>query len=95
MNGISWNPNILDGKTVLITGGTGSFGRKLLDCLIGAASPKKIIIFSRDEYKQFEMAQVYPSKNIHLFAISSVMCGTRTVFAWLSREWISSFTRPR
>jgi len=59
MDRYTWNPEILNGKTILITGGTGSFGKMLLKCLLGVATPKKVIIFSRDEYKQFEMAQVY------------------------------------
>lgn len=44
-------------KTVLITGGTGSFGKKYVKTLLERYSPKKIIIFSRDELKQFEMQQ--------------------------------------
>lgn len=44
-------------KTVLITGGTGSFGKKYVKTLLERYSPKKIIIYSRDELKQFEMQQ--------------------------------------
>jgi len=44
-------------KTILITGGTGSFGKKYVKTLLERYSPKKIIIFSRDELKQFEMQQ--------------------------------------
>ena len=44
-------------KTILITGGTGSFGKKFARVLLEKYSPKKIIIFSRDELKQFEMQQ--------------------------------------
>jgi UDP-N-acetylglucosamine 4,6-dehydratase/5-epimerase len=43
------------GKTVLITGGTGSFGRKMVQTLLRDFDPKKIIILSRDELKQYEM----------------------------------------
>ena len=43
------------GKTVLITGGTGSFGRKLVQTLLRDFDPRKIIILSRDELKQYEM----------------------------------------
>jgi len=43
------------GKTVLITGGTGSFGRKMVSTLLTHFDPKKVIIFSRDELKQYEM----------------------------------------
>lgn len=51
---------MFDGKTILITGGTGSFGRKCTEVILSRYSPKKIIIFSRDEYKQYEMAQQFP-----------------------------------
>lgn len=44
-------------KVVLITGGTGSFGKKYLKTILGGYKPKKVIIFSRDELKQFEMQQ--------------------------------------
>ena len=47
---------MLNGKTVLITGGTGSFGNYFTEYLLKNYSPKKIIIYSRDEYKQFIMA---------------------------------------
>ncbi|MBW8733604.1 MAG: polysaccharide biosynthesis protein, partial [Asticcacaulis sp.] len=43
------------GKTVLITGGTGSFGRRLVQSLLRDFEPKKVIILSRDELKQYEM----------------------------------------
>ena len=50
-------------KTILITGGTGSFGRELTDNLISNyKSIKKLIIFSRDELKQYEMSKIYPKK---------------------------------
>ena len=47
----------LDGKTILVTGGTGSFGRALTRLICAEYKPKKLIIFSRDELKQYEMAQ--------------------------------------
>ena len=46
---------ILDGKTILITGGTGSFGKCFTKYVLKNSNPKKIIIYSRDEYKQFIM----------------------------------------
>ncbi|WP_417038696.1 polysaccharide biosynthesis protein, partial [Desulfovibrio legallii] len=49
-------------KTILITGGTGSFGKKCVDVLLHAYRPKRLIIFSRDELKQFEMQQIFPSE---------------------------------
>ncbi|WOE69936.1 UDP-N-acetylglucosamine 4,6-dehydratase (inverting) [Hydrogenimonas thermophila] len=46
-------------KSILITGGTGSFGKKYTEILLQKYTPKKIIIYSRDELKQFEMAQEF------------------------------------
>jgi UDP-N-acetylglucosamine 4,6-dehydratase len=48
---------MLNDKSILITGGTGSFGKKFTETLIKSYKPRKIVIFSRDELKQFEMAQ--------------------------------------
>ncbi|MFA5033664.1 MAG: polysaccharide biosynthesis protein, partial [bacterium] len=42
-------------KTILITGGTGSFGKKFTEVVFKKYKPKKVIIFSRDEFKQYEM----------------------------------------
>jgi len=50
---------MFNGSTILITGGTGSFGKKYTKTLLEKYNPKKIIIFSRDELKQFEMQQTY------------------------------------
>ena len=46
----------LNGKTMLITGGTGSFGKAFVKMACEEFEPKKLIIFSRDELKQYEMA---------------------------------------
>ncbi|MGQ9497855.1 MAG: UDP-N-acetylglucosamine 4,6-dehydratase (inverting) [Desulfotomaculales bacterium] len=50
---------MLHGKSILITGGTGSFGRKFVEIVLTRFKPKKLIILSRDELKQFEMQQVF------------------------------------
>ena len=50
---------MFDDKVILITGGTGSFGKKYTKTLLERYRPKKIIIFSRDELKQFEMQQTF------------------------------------
>ena len=47
----------LDGKAILVTGGTGSFGRKFAEIVLRDKNPKKLIVFSRDELKQHEMRQ--------------------------------------
>ena len=46
---------MLDNKSILITGGTGSFGKEFIKTVLGKFSPKKLIVYSRDELKQFEM----------------------------------------
>ncbi|RXK13619.1 UDP-N-acetylglucosamine 4,6-dehydratase (inverting) [Halarcobacter mediterraneus] len=54
-------------KTILITGGTGSFGKKYTEILLEKYKPNKIIIYSRDELKQYEMAQEYNDKCMRYF----------------------------
>ncbi|MEN6374697.1 MAG: UDP-N-acetylglucosamine 4,6-dehydratase (inverting) [Smithella sp.] len=53
---------MFNGKTILVTGGTGSFGKKFVQIVLENYKPEKLIIFSRDELKQFEMSQVYNIK---------------------------------
>src|SRR5690606_15693625 len=50
---------MFNNKAVLITGGTGSFGRRCVRMLLEQYRPRRIVIFSRDEYKQFEMQQQF------------------------------------
>jgi UDP-N-acetylglucosamine 4,6-dehydratase len=50
---------MLNDKSILITGGTGSFGKKATEIILNKYKPKRLIIFSRDELKQFEMSQIY------------------------------------
>jgi len=54
---------MLNGKNILITGGTGSFGKKCTEIILKRYKPRRLIIFSRDELKQFEMAQQFPDSN--------------------------------
>jgi UDP-N-acetylglucosamine 4,6-dehydratase/5-epimerase len=50
-----------DDQSVLVTGGTGSFGRRFIDTLLKHSRARRLIIFSRDEYKQYEMQQRVPT----------------------------------
>jgi len=50
---------MLSNKTILVTGGTGSFGNTFVPMTLAKHNPKKIIIFSRDEMKQWEMAKKF------------------------------------
>ena len=54
-------------KTLLITGGTGSFGKQCVETLLNHHQPKKIIVYSRDELKQYEMAQKFDSPIMRYF----------------------------
>ena len=58
--------NFFKNKSILITGGTGSFGQIAVKKLL-KYNPKKVIIFSRDELKQFEMSKIFNGKNIRYF----------------------------
>lgn len=60
---MSW----VNGKTVLVTGGTGSFGKKMAEVLLRDHNVKKLIIFSRDELKQFEMQQQFSDPRLRFF----------------------------
>jgi FlaA1/EpsC-like NDP-sugar epimerase len=46
---------MLNNKTILVTGGTGSFGKKFIQTVFSRFEPKKVIVYSRDELKQYEM----------------------------------------
>jgi len=45
----------LDGKVILVTGGTGSFGKRFIETVLSRYAPRKLIVYSRDELKQSEM----------------------------------------
>lgn len=62
MKNIDWSD-----QTILITGGTGSFGKKFTEYVLHKLHPKKIIIFSRDELKQFEMQQKFSHDSLRYF----------------------------
>lgn len=67
---------MFDDKSILITGGTGSFGHKMVEELLKRYNPSKIIIYSRDEYKQFVMRQKFDSPKMRYF-IGDVRDGER------------------
>lgn len=67
---------MFENKSILITGGTGSFGRKYTKTILDRYKPKRLIIFSRDELKQFEMQQDYNDSCMRYF-IGDVRDGDR------------------
>lgn len=54
-------------KSILITGGTGSFGNRFISHVLATYNPKKLIVYSRDELKQFEMQQRFDAKCMRYF----------------------------
>ena len=60
MRNFAATPSDLSGKAILITGGTGSFGQKMAETLLAAYAPRRLVVFSRDEYKQIEMERRLP-----------------------------------
>lgn len=72
---------MLTGKTILLTGGTGSFGRKFVEVVLSKYSPKVIRIFSRDELKQHEMRLLYGNNSRIRFFIGDVRDRERIAMA--------------
>ena len=58
---------MLDNKAVLVTGGTGSFGKKFIKTVLERYDPKRVIVFSRDELKQHEMSQTIDNHRMRYF----------------------------
>ena len=58
---------MFNNKSILLTGGTGSFGQEACKELLLNYSPKKIIVFSRDELKQYEMAKIFTDNKFRFF----------------------------
>lgn len=58
---------MLTGKSILITGGTGSFGKAFVKKVLRDYNPRKIIIYSRDEFKQYQMQQMFTSDKLRFF----------------------------
>jgi UDP-N-acetylglucosamine 4,6-dehydratase len=67
---------VFNNKSILITGGTGSFGKQYVRTILDKYKPKRVIVFSRDELKQFEMQQEFSSEVMRYF-IGDVRDGDR------------------
>ena len=63
---------MFEDSVIMVTGGTGSFGYKFIQMTLGKYNPKKIIVFSRDEMKQWEMAKLYSDDSRVRFFIGDV-----------------------
>lgn len=62
----------INGKVILITGGTGSFGKKMIQTLLFNFNPKKIIILSRDEYKQYLLRKLFNNNSKLRFLLGDI-----------------------
>ena len=81
---------IFDNASVLITGGTGSFGRRFVETLLRHGKARRVIVFSRDEFKQYEMQQQLsglPSEPMRFF-IGDVRDGDRLELATREVDYI-------
>lgn len=58
---------MFDGKSILITGGTGSFGKRFIKTILERYQPERVIVYSRDELKQFEMQQKFNAPCMRYF----------------------------
>jgi UDP-N-acetylglucosamine 4,6-dehydratase/5-epimerase len=74
-------------KVILITGGTGSFGRQYVRTILQTHQPRKLIIYSRDELKQFEMQQDFPQRCMRFF-LGDVRDGDRLTQAMSGVDYV-------
>lgn len=78
---------MFNNKNILITGGTGSFGKKYTETILSKYKPNKLIIFSRDELKQYEMAQEFNDPSMRYF-IGDVRDGARLKEAMYGVDYV-------
>jgi UDP-N-acetylglucosamine 4,6-dehydratase (inverting) len=62
MNGVNNTIIMLNNKSILITGGTGSFGKKFIEMIFGRYNPSRVIVYSRDEFKQDAVKKMFQTK---------------------------------
>jgi UDP-N-acetylglucosamine 4,6-dehydratase/5-epimerase len=80
---------LLDNQTLLVTGGTGSFGKQAIHTILSRYKPAKVIVLSRDEFKQFEMQQefAYASEVMRYF-LGDVRDGQRLMRAMYGVDYV-------
>jgi len=78
---------VFNDATILITGGTGSFGRQYVKTLLATCHPHKVIVFSRDELKQYEMQQEFTQRSMRFF-IGDVRDRDRLVMAMRGVDYV-------
>ncbi len=78
---------MFNGKSILVTGGTGSFGKKFIQTILEKYQPNRLIVFSRDELKQYEMAQTFNQPCMRYF-IGDVRDEDRLTMAMQGVEYV-------
>ena len=78
---------MFNGKTILVTGGTGSFGKKFIATVLSRYQPARLIVYSRDELKQFEMQQRFNDPCMRYF-IGDVRDGERLDMAMRDVDFV-------
>ncbi|NQU57097.1 MAG: polysaccharide biosynthesis protein, partial [Rhodospirillales bacterium] len=71
----------MDGKSILITGATGSFGKEFISTILDRYEPKRIVVYSRDELKQHDMQQQLPQGGPMRYFIGDVRDESRLKMA--------------
>jgi UDP-N-acetylglucosamine 4,6-dehydratase len=85
------DPKTMNGRSIMVTGGTGSFGRSFIRRLLDHAEPKRVVIFSRDELKQYEMDAEFashPQRDCLRFFIGDVRDRQRLEMALRGIEYV-------
>ncbi|EKD71959.1 MAG: hypothetical protein ACD_46C00046G0001, partial [uncultured bacterium] len=77
-------------KVILITGGSGSFGHQFVRTILERYQPTKLIVYSRDELKQYEMAQLFPESKYGCmrYFIGDVRDGNRLTLAMRGVDYV-------
>lgn len=78
---------MFNNKSILITGGTGSFGRQCIRTILNQYKPKRLVVFSRDELKQYEMQQEFTDESLRFF-IGDVRDEARLVQAMKGIDYV-------
>ena len=79
---------MFNNKNILITGGTGSFGKKFVKIFLGRFKPKKLIVYSRDELKQYEMKHLFRNYKCLRFFLGDVRDKDRLKFAFREIDYV-------
>tara|TARA_A100001388_G_C28775072_1_gene506842 strand:- start:4867 stop:5859 length:993 start_codon:yes stop_codon:yes gene_type:complete len=79
---------VFENASILVTGGTGSFGKKFVDMTLNTFNPKRVVIFSRDEMKQWEMAKLYANDSRVRFFLGDIRDKDRLWRALLDIDYV-------